>query len=182
MSHWQSEPLAVNRLDVLTALVGRRIAAIERYAASGYVRPGERGSEREFEFGEGAVCLRFVEPPEIVMFWGHESAQTLAISVEDEDEDEDLLDELELLATSDDFPNWLSIRDKTIEECGLLDWNRGERYTGYPEGGGVYFRLGKQTDVLIAYQLVSLAEDLVRRSSLAPHLKDQLRYIKANSR
>lgn len=176
MSHWQNEPLVVNSLEQLKGLVGRRIATIERYALSGYVRPGERGSEREFEFGEGSVCLRFVDSPEMVMFWGHESAQTLAVSVDDEDEPEDPLEGFELVATSDDFPKWLSIRDRTIDECGLLDWNRGERYAGYPDGGGVYFRLDERTEVLIAYQLVSRAEDLVRLSSLAPHLKNQLRY------
>ncbi|MEM9135026.1 MAG: hypothetical protein AAF962_26710 [Actinomycetota bacterium] len=179
MSPWQDEPLVSNRLDDLRALVGRRVAAFERYAFRGYTHPGHRGSEKAFELGEGLVAVRFVEHPAIAMFWGHESACTLGLSVHDESSSESFEhDEFELIATSDDFPEWRRVRNGVIVSCGLIDWNRSAGRQGYPEGG-VYLRLADGPEVLIAYQLVSQAEDLLLHAGLSPHLKAQLRYIEA---
>lgn len=172
-------------LETLSGIIGLRVGSIDRFSLADYTPDYVIGSEKLFESTDGPVVLSFLDSDVGLELWVEESKMAVGISLIDdtkglEEEDSVKTDsDYCLVGSTDDFPLWASVRGRTIESCGVVNWDRGDAAHGLPESAGAYFDLGDGVEVLFACQLVSRGEDLLRTASLPLHLRSRLLYTPA---
>ena len=169
-------PVVSERLGQLRSLVGLRIEGFHRLVNRDVQVTDEQDNERSFEQGETAIALTFVGSHAVAVFDAHESLNSLTIEMHNRTHASGVpqIEGYKLLVSSGRFDNWNQLHGQAVAMCGLIDWQHRN-----PGWNGIFLRLDtKHSDeVLLARQLISHHQDLLRTSVLSRNVTEQLRYF-----